>query len=409
MAAERPSPSSVPLVEHGGLPLEELARRGLRPDDVVDFSVSLHQLGPSPAALAAACSADLGRYPDPQSSALRRALAERHGVEERQVWVGNGASELLWLAAHCWLQPGDRALIIGPTYGEYRRAAALAGACVVEYRAPEARDFVPDLDAVAALVERERPRLTFLCNPNNPTGVYLDALVVERLARLAAPGLLLLDEAYVPFVQAPWDAARAFGLSVADGGASAPRQAIAWPGGVARDLGQEAADTTVRAGAPPAPRVLLLRSMTKDYGLAGLRLGYALGPASLIEQLQRAAQPWSVNAAAQAAGLAALADNAHLEAGRRLVREVGAYLRRELARLGLVLRPSAANFWLVRVPNAAWLRQRLLDEGIVVRDCASFGLPGYIRLGARPLDDCARLVTALGRLLPGAAPPREAD
>jgi histidinol-phosphate aminotransferase len=356
MSAEhRPPAASIPAVVHGGLPLEELDRRGIDPRAVLDFSVSVHPLGPSPRVLAAAAAADLGRYPDSEVGALRRALAARHRMSADQVWAGNGASELLWLAAHLWLRPGDRALVLGPTYGEYRRAAALAGATTIEPRAEESRDFLPDLDALERLIRRERPRVAFLCNPNNPTGVYLDGAAVERLAAALGEGLLVLDEAFAGFVDDAWDATALL----------------------------------------PRGNVLVVRSMTKDHGIPGLRLGYALGTTDRIAALRAAAPPWSVNSAAQAAGLAALEDDAHLEAGRRATREIAGYLRGALAPIGLALRPSAANFWLVRVPDATRLRAALLDEGILVRDCTSFGLPHHVRIGSRPLPDCERLVTAL--------------
>jgi histidinol-phosphate/aromatic aminotransferase/cobyric acid decarboxylase-like protein len=274
--------------------------------------------------------------------------------------VGNGASELLGLAAQAFLRPGEAALVIGPTYGEYRRAALLAGALVGEYWSPVAWDFVPSLDDVELLAAMQRTRVVFVCNPNNPTGVLLDRDAIDGLTSLPGRPLVVLDEAFMSLASAGWD--------------STP---------------------LLRRG-----NALIVRSMTKDHGVPGVRLGYALGSPESISAIQQVAPPWSVNAAAQAVGLVALADEEHVARGRQLVREVEAYLRRELAALGLTLRPSAANFWLVAVPDAAGLRAALLDFGIVVRDATSFGLPGHIRLGARPLDECARLVAALSRVLP---------
>ncbi len=357
---ERIAATATEFVAHGGLPFAELAERGIDPRSVIDFSVSVHPLGPSPRVLEAARTAELGCYPDPEVGALRQALARRHGVATEQVWVGNGASELLWLAAHAALRGGDSALTIGPTYGEYGRAARLAGAVVGEYWSPADREFAPDLDEIELLAELQRPRVVFLCNPNNPTGVYLGRDQVARLAGLADRPLLILDEAFVGFCQEPWDALELLSTN---------------------------------------ENVLLVRSMTKDHGIPGLRLGYALGSSTLIAQMRHLAPPWSVNAAAQTAGLAALADDAHLEAGRQEVQRIAAYLRPALATFGLTLRPSAANFWLMAVPNAHTLRTALLQHGVLVRDCGSFGLPGYVRIGARPLADCQRLVAALSACL----------
>jgi histidinol-phosphate aminotransferase len=276
------------------------------------------------------------------------------------VWVGNGASELLWLVAQAFLRPGEAALVLGPTYGEYRRAAVLAGAMVGEYWSPESWGFVPSLDEVELLSAMQHTTVVFACNPNNPTGVLLDRDAVESLTSLPGRPLVVLDEAFMSLAGASWD--------------STP---------------------LLRHG-----NLLVVRSMTKDHAVPGVRLGYMLGTPDAIAAIRRVAPPWSVNAAAQAVGLAVLQDEDHVVQGRRLVGEVETYLRRELATLGLTLHPSAANFWLVSVPDSAALRSALLDRGILVRDATSFGLPGHIRIGARPLDECTRLVTALSQVLP---------
>jgi histidinol-phosphate aminotransferase len=147
------------------------------------------------------------------------------------------------------------------------------------------------------------------------------------------------------------------------------------------------------------PRVVVIRSLTKNFGLAGLRLGYAVAEPIVVEALSRSRPPWTVNALAQAAGLAALGDEHHLQEGRRLARRAKALLVDHLGRLGLECVPSRANFWLVEVGDAAELRHQLLLHGILVRDCASFGLPRHIRLAARPLPECERLLGAIERLV----------
>ena len=344
----------VPVV-HGGLDHAELERLGLRPEEVVDFSVSTNPCGPSPAALAAARGADLGRYPDRQALALRRALAADLGVDGAQLLVGNGSAELIWLVALAFLRRGDRALVLEPTFGEYRAAAALLGAEVVEWRAEAGGDFRIDAAAVAERLERTRPRVAFVCNPNNPTGAWLSRAELECLLEALPTGLLVVDEAYLDLA-----------------GRDSPALELL-----------------------PSGRLLLIRSMTKDFGLPGLRLGYVVGVPDAIRALAAAQPPWSVNAAAQAAGLAALADQAHVEAGRRLAAEARAYLVPRLEALGYRCLPTVSNFWLVEVGDAAALRRRLLERGILVRDCTSFGLAGYIRLAARPMRECERLIAAL--------------
>jgi histidinol-phosphate aminotransferase len=345
-------------VAHGGPDYLELERLGLHAEAVLDFSVSTNPLGPSPKALAAARQADLGRYPDRHAVALRRRLARELRVEVDQLLTGNGGAELIWLAALARLQAGDTALVLEPTFGEYRAASRLAGARVAEWRAGPSDDFQVDLSAVEAALGKVRPRVVWVCNPNNPTGGWLTEVELERLARAASDALLVVDEAFLELA-----------------GKRSPAAAL---------LGRH--------------DVLILRSMTKDFGLPGVRLGYALGDEATIRALAARQPPWSVNAAALAAGLASLDEPEHVEAGRQAAMEARAYLEPRLRALGYRCVPSATNFWLVEVTDAAGLRRALLAEGIQVRDCGSFGLPGHIRLGARPLEDCRLLVEALTRL-----------
>jgi histidinol-phosphate aminotransferase len=266
--------------------------------------------------------------------------------------------ELFWLLALTYLDHTDTAVVVGPTFGEYGRAARLARARVVEIAAHTADGFQPDWAAVRRAVEALQPRFIFVCNPNNPTGVYYPRPEIEALLA-AAPGLLVLDEAYAPFVREPWDV---------------------------RPLLQDA-------------RLVVVRSLTKDHALAGLRLGYALAAPPVARVVQSAQPTWSVNAAAQAAGLAALAADEHVRRGRAAAEEAKAFLAAELGALGWRVYPSVANFVLVEVGDAAAITRALRAEGIYVRDCTSFGLPDHIRLAARPLPECEALVEAVSKLL----------
>ena len=331
---------------HGGAPVA--AGR------VLDFSQSANPLGPCPRVVAAARAAPLDRYPEPEADTLRAALAARLGVPAERVVVGSGSAELFWLLALAYLQRNDTALVVGPTFAEYARAAHLVGARVVEVVARAEDGFRPDWAAVRTTIERERPRMVFLCNPNNPTATYFDRAEVEALLA-HTPGLLVLDEAFVDFVGEPWD--------------------------VRPLLADE--------------RLVVVRSLTKDHALAGLRLGYALAAPGVARAVQWAQPPWSVNAAAQAAGLAALAEDAHVARGRALAEQAKALLTTELSALGWAVLPSAANFLLAEVGDAAAWTRALQGHGIYVRDCTSFGLPRHVRLAARPLDECAALVAAV--------------
>jgi histidinol-phosphate aminotransferase len=326
---------------------------------VVDFSANCNPLGAAPRVLAAARAAAFGAYPEPESATLRAALASRLGLPTRRVVVGNGSVELVWLLALACLERGDCALVAGPTFAEYARAARLMGAAVTEYRATADAGFRVDVAHLCAAIHETGPRITYLCNPNNPTGTYLGRGEVEAVLG-ATPGLLVLDEAYLGFAETAWD--------------------------VSPLLADD--------------RLVVVRSMTKDHAIAGLRLGYALAAPTVAQAMQWAQPPWSVNAAAQAAGLAALEETQHVARGRALARTAKDYLARGLRALGLAVLPSAANFFLVAVPDASAVAAALRAEGVYVRDCTSFGLPGYLRLAARPLAECDVLLAALERALP---------
>ena len=358
--APRPEILELPPSAHGAIDFAELRRLRLSPDDVLDFSANTNPFGPSPAVRTAIAAAPPDRYPDRDSLALRAALAESLGAPPQHILVGNGASELLWLIALAFVRPGDPVLIVGPTYGEYARSAALMGGRAVARQAREEDGFTPDGREIPRQLMALRPRIAFVCNPNNPTGAVLHAETVAAWARAHEDTLFVVDEAYLPFVP---NLRSAFVFSLEN--------------------------------------VLVLRSMTKDHALAGLRLGYAVGPARLIEPLRRVRPPWSVNALAQAAGVAALRDAAHYERSLSSLAAAKESLCAGLTSMGLAPLPSAAPFFLARVGDGAAFRRALLPHGILVRDCASFGLPAYVRISPRRPEENERLLAVLAK---GGAP-----
>ena len=352
---------------HGGIRPAELRALGLNPAEVLDFSASVSPLGPPAGLWAALQQVDLTAYPDPECLELREALSRHTGAAVDSILVGNGSTELIHLLAPAYLRPaaaggGPAALLLTPTYGEYAGACAWAGAELLTLAAQRDKGFAWDLAAAAEIIQSRRPALVFLCNPNNPTGVYLSREETAALAAAVAQagGLLVLDEAYVNFVADSWDALE-----------------------LLRDMGDN---------------LVILRSMTKDYGLTGLRLGYAMAAPGVVAQLAARQPDWSVNSLAQAAGLVALADADYLPQARAAVVAAKDYLTGELTALGYGVMPSAANFLLVSVGDGAALRERLRRRGLFVRDGASFGLPDCIRIGIRPLADCQRLAAALGEV-----------
>ncbi len=348
--------------QHGGLNYARLRAEGVAPEDVLDFSVNGNPFGPPESVREALMCVAISRYPDPEAGLLRERLAELNRVSPEQVLVTNGTAQAIWLLALAYLETGDSVLIVSPTFGEYRVASRLMGARVHLFFGREEDGFRPDLDALVKWIGAHRPRLVWLCNPNNPTGVYLEQEEVQPLLSACerAGGMLVLDEAYVNFTARPWD--------------SVPMLA----GG----------------------HLVLLRSMTKDYALAGLRLGYLLSTTETVGALRRAQPPWSVNAAAQVAGLAALdALDDYRNAWRRLRTLTDGLYAALLAR-GFHALPTTTNFLLVRTGDGDQTRERLWRYRILVRSCRSFGLPAYIRVGTRLEAENARLIQCLEEIHP---------
>jgi histidinol-phosphate aminotransferase len=347
-------------VEHGGPDFAELAALGIRPDSIFDFSVNKNPLGASPRALRALGLVDPAAYPDARCLRLRAGLAAAHDLQPEEVLAGNGSVELIWLLSQVYLTAGDPVVVVGPTFGEYEAGACRVGAAVTGIEADEATGFMPDLDLIAETIRRTAPRLVFLCNPNNPTGQALTPDDVRQLLAALGDGLLVVDEAYI---------------ELADGVES-----------VIPLLAEDR-------------RLVVLRSLTKSHGLAGVRIGYLLADAGVTDAVNRSQPPWSVNAFAQAAGFAALGDDEHVAEGRHLSRLARAWLVDGLERLGLPCVPSRASYWLVKVGDGRLVRDELLRRGILVRDARSFGLPAYIRVAARPIEECERLLAALTYVL----------
>jgi histidinol-phosphate aminotransferase len=350
--------SSIPgSEEHGSLDYAELQKMGINPADVMDFSVNSNPFGPSPKIQSVVQGLDVSRYPDRRCTELRLRLAELNGVSPQEILIGNGTAELIWLAAHALLKAGDGVLISGPTFGEYRRAAQALQADVAEIRA-EAPLFRLPVDGITAHIRKARPRMVFICNPNNPTGIPASALELEEII-FACPEdcVLVLDQAYQAFLAGEF------------------------------------------FGALPVQNVIALRSMTKDFALAGLRLGYALAGPRLIEMMQEFQPAWSVNAAAQTAGLAALSDLAWYQQTLEQLRVLRAAFFAQIA--GAIQQHiiSATHFGLLcTFAPAREVRLRLLRDRIQVRDCASFGLPGHIRISTRLEPDNLRLLEQLHAL-----------
>jgi len=351
----RPEIERLEVCPHGGPDYAELGAMGFSPGDILDFSVSSNPFSYPPSVKGSLDDIAIDRYPDSESAEMKGILAEKLGVSPGSIIVGNGSMEIIRLIALTYLGRGDSALILKPTFGEYQVACHIVGAEVIEQWGNEAAGFAFDIDRTCALIAERHPKGVFICNPNNPTGGHLSRRDIERVLETCPDGLVVLDEAYSAFTEGSWQSA---------------------------DL-------------IPRGNIVSVRSMTKDYALAGLRLGYAVAHEDIIENLRRACPPWNVNAAAQKAGVLALKDGVYLKECEGKIRKAKQFLIDGLKVLGFTVLPSTTNFFLVKVDSGKEFRARLLKRGILVRDCASFGLPQYARIAVLTLPQCRRLINVL--------------
>ena len=341
-----------------GKPIEELERE-LGISDSIKLASNEHPFGPSPRVIAAIRAAleEIHRYPDGASFALRERLATRLGVSEGQLVFGCGGDEILELLAKTLLSPGDEVLYAWPSFAMYPIVAQGMGASSV--RVPLDALQRHDLPAMADGVT-DRTKLIFVCNPNNPTGTTVGAKEFDAfMQRVPEDVVVMIDEAYWEFAERP----------------DFP-DSLAW---VAR-----------------RPATLVLRTFSKVYGLAGLRVGYGVAGAELADYLQRARHPFNVNRLAEAAAVAALDDREHVERTIAMVVEGRAYLTRELRAMGVEVIPSEANFLLARVGEGSY--QVLLEQGIIVRPLAGYGLDDCVRITVGAPEQNQRLIETLRRL-----------
>jgi histidinol-phosphate aminotransferase len=286
-------------------------------------------------------------------------MAEKLGVHPEQLIFGNGSNELIELAVRTFMRPGDEAVMAQQAFVVYKLVVQAAGG---RSKAVPLRDFTHDLEAIAQAMT-PKTRIVFLANPNNPTGTIFRRKEWEAfLERASADLLIIVDEAYFEYVDDP-----------------------EYPDSLHY---QEVGKT-----------ILTLRTFSKLYGLAGLRIGYGVGGKEIIGLMQRVRQPFNVNAAAQWAALAALGDHEHVRRSLEVNRQGMAYLREELAKLGLEPVPSHANFVFVRVGNGHNVFQRLLSQGVIVRPMAVYQFPEYVRVTIGTMDENRKFIEALKKII----------
>jgi histidinol-phosphate aminotransferase len=343
-----------------GKPIEETARElGLDPETIVKLASNENPLGPAPAAIEAMKqeAAGVHIYPDGGGYKLRQALADHHGLGLENVVLGNGSNEIIELLCHCFLNPKTELIAAEHAFVVYKLMATLFGAKYVEVADP---DFIHDLDGMADAIT-EDTRLVFIANPNNPTGTMVNQEALDRfMDRLPDHVVAVLDEAYYEFLD-------------------------------------DAPDTVkyVREGR----NVCVLRTFSKAYGLAGLRIGYGLASSQVAAILQKARQPFNANSMAQAAALAAMNDSEHVAKTMETNRTGLAFYEQAFAARDLEYVPSAANFVLVKVGDGDDLFAKMLRKGVIVRAMSGYKLPEWVRISIGTMPENERCIEVLDEVL----------
>jgi histidinol-phosphate aminotransferase len=345
-----------------GKPIEEVERE-LGISGSIKLASNENPLGPSPKALAAVQEALRGLhvYPDGSAFYLRRTLAERHGVSPEEILVGNGSNEIIELVVRTFMRERDEAVMADQAFVVYQLVTRAVGGTP---RTVPLRDFTHDLEAMAEAVT-PRTRLVFLANPNNPTGTMVGREAWRAFLRALPPRQLVVvaDDAYADYVEDP-----------------------------------DYPDTIGDRGDGGVP-VVTLRTFSKLYGLAGLRVGYAVAPAAVVDAMHRIRQPFNVNALALAAARAALDDQEHVRRTLAVNREGMAFLTESFRAMGLSFVPSVANFLLVKVGKGMAVYEALLRRGVIVRPMDGYGFPEHLRVTVGLPDENRRFVDALADVL----------
>jgi histidinol-phosphate aminotransferase len=344
-----------------GKPISELERE-LGISGIVKLASNENPLGCSPLVMAAMQEAlkTIALYPDGNGFALKDALVQRYGVAHDQVVLGNGSNDMLELAARAFLSIGDKAVYSDHAFAVYPLATQAVGATGVSV---PAIDFGHDLKAMLQAAVKQQAKLVFIANPNNPTGTFLSAAaLLDFLRALPANILVVLDEAYNEY------------------------------------LPQENRYNSV-AWLEEFPNLIVSRTFSKAYGLAGLRVGYAFAHAQVADMLNRVRQPFNVNSVAQAAAVAALQDEDFVRQTNELNRRGMAQITAGLDKMGLEYIPSFGNFVSFKIADAMAVYRRLLELGVIVRPIANYDMPGWLRVSIGLETENDKFLSALKRII----------
>jgi len=346
----------------GGKPISELAREmGLNEADIVKLASNENPLGISPKAQMAIDEAlhDIARYPDGNSFVLREAVAEKFSVKNKQIVFGNGSNDILELAARAFLTPKSEAIYSQHAFAVYPLVTQAVGATGVVV---PAKNYAHDLDGFLKVIT-PKTKLIFIANPNNPTGTLIKKDALRAFIHAVPDNILIvLDEAYDEYLSAAHKS-----------------EAIAW-------LNE-------------FDNLIISRTFSKAYGLAGLRIGFGLMHADVADMLNRVRQPFNVNSIAQAAAVASLADDDFVARSYALNQAGMAQLTQGFNKLGLEYIPSSANFVSFKVANAAEVNLQLLQNGIIVRPIANYDMPDYLRVSIGLFNENARFLEVLAQIL----------
>ncbi len=326
-----------------GRPIEEVARElGLPATDIIKLASNENPLGPSPAALAAMKSvlANLNLYPDGNAFYLKQKLAENLRVSPANLILGNGSNEIIEFVGHAYMAPDVYVVVSQYCFAVYPLVTKMFGADLVSV---PAKNYGHDLAAMRRAITT-KTRVVFVANPNNPTGTVVPMKELEKFVRDIPPHVLLvLDEAYIEFLDSPADF-----VSLIHNGAQ--------------------------------PNLLLMRTFSKIFGLAGLRLGYGIGHPDLVALLEKARQPFNINSIAQAGALAAIDDAEHIRRTRENTAQGLKFFADALQQMKLEFIPSAANFILVRVSDGQRVFEEMQKQGVIVRPMGGYQLSEWIRI-----------------------------
>ena len=358
------SPSYVRAIApyQPGKPISELAREmGLKEKSIIKLASNENPFGVSPRAKAAIrkAIAELERYPDGNAFDLKAALSKRYNVPEECIVVGNGSNDLLEMAAAVFLAPGRSAVYSEHCFAVYPLATQSRGARSIVV---PAKTYGHDLDAMLAAIAADA-RVVFVANPNNPTGTFVPGAELETfIARVPRQVAVVVDEAYTEYLppELRYDS-------------------VAW--------------------LKKYSNLILTRTFSKVYGLAGLRVGFGFMQPDVAELLNRVRQPFNVNSLALAAATAALSDTKFVAKSTRMNRAGMAVLERAFKRLGLEIIPSCANFITFRVPRAAAVYEKLLRQGVIVRPLGGYRMPEHLRVTVGTPKENRRFLEALAAAL----------